>query len=308
MICQKCNKTVYMGVRDDEDEWQPVTKKRKPKPESILVDKMRNQFNDYWLEKYKINPEFYFHYEDYNYITASEPAILRNERLNLKMKSMGLPPNPVIVEPFAGTGADTITFLFNMHPAKIYTCDKHQAKSIELTDNVNNFKKACPDAASTDVINHIGEAATIFDKVKEDISLLYLDPPWKLGKDGHGPNGEADASQLVEYLVKDVFNHMRRKKKEAKLIVIKTRFDWQALSGVMEKLPMKTDKTPLYMQSSTTEFCPFSGTVYFHTLQMTTCVVLQWDHSQMFDTTYHHKHTNHKENGVLNYVKTVLGV
>jgi hypothetical protein len=248
MICQRCNLTVYTGAHTgpvDADGFELVLPRTNPKL-AAKVAKMVKKYNEYWWQNHKLEIHFHFDVEDYRYITLTEPALLRNRLLNAKMASMLLPINPVIVEPFAGCGADTITFLYNMKPRKIYVCDRDYARKMLLQDNVTDFEQANQRKWNdpTDRMDYyVGEANGIFDRVaasRDEISLLYLDPPWVLDDvTGNGPDGEADAAQLVKFLTTEVFEPMHVKNLIPKLIVIKTRFGWKELSQVMDKLPTK---------------------------------------------------------------------
>jgi hypothetical protein len=310
MLCQKCNLPVYTGTVMDDGK-RGISTRRKE-----LIAQMMRSFNNYWLVNYQLKTNFEFTWEDYKYITTTEPALLRNTLLNEKMKSMALPKHPVIVEPFAGCGADTITFLYNMKPKRIYVCDRDDVRSSLLQNNVTNFEKVVNDkfGSMTQIMDYyVGESRGIFDNVAragDDISLLYLDPPWKLnGIQGKGHDGEADAEQLVMFLIEQVFVPMQKSSLFPKLIVIKSRFGWEELSKVMDKLPKKRDGTAMYIQTDTILFTPFKHPVYFHTLQTTNCVLHQWKHSVDYDKIYK-GHSSHDRNtgkhGDLDYMRTVL--
>jgi hypothetical protein len=326
MICHRCNLTVYTGVNTgppDDEGYRTVTNP-KPKrtqnytPAPEVVEKMVRDFNAYWMQSFKLDINFQFGQRDYQFITFSEPAILRNRLIRKKMESMMLPVNPVIVEPFAGWGADTITFLFNLDPKKIYVCERNDDASKQLRTNVTNFD----DALETNYKDpkgrmdyYVGEAKNIFDKVAtspNEIDLLYLDPPWVLdGVTGNLRDNEADNAQLITFLMDNVFTPMQAKNLIPKIIVIKTRFDWKKLSQVMHMLPEKDDGDPQYVQTDTIFFKPLKRTVYFHTLQTTDCVLHRWEHSKIQDTIYPNfkDRDNHNPNppkqGDLIYLKTV---
>jgi hypothetical protein len=337
MICPECNLVVRTGVRQiNSDGVTPVsltarkkntknTKKyRRHGP--VDVQPMIAAFNKYWSLKYDMDIDFIFTDLEYRFITFSEPAILRNELLNDKMRAMGLSPHPIIIEPFAGCGADTISFLFNMNPTKIYVSEVRQDRIDQLRGNVTKFEKAMPDVMTPayDVQNTVQpkgsivsisqcESRDIFTYVNEEnISLLYLDPPWTVWSiTGKAENNELDAGQLLDYLNDEVFSPMLAKKIKPKLIVIKTRFDWKELKKVMHQLPKKDSDTneDLYIQTDTIYFQPLKSTVYFHTLQTTECTVHQWEKSSIQGEIYGKYGKGGQSvdgEGRLSYVESVL--
>jgi hypothetical protein len=316
MICQRCYKPVYTGGYNgpvDIDGFQTVLPNANRKLAAMVV-LMVKQFNAYWLEVHHMSINFHFGVEEYPFITFTEPALLRNDNLMAKMESMGIPMNPVIVEPFAGCGADTITFLYSMKPRKVYVCDRDLRVSELLEDNVDNFQVSM-DYQDNRVDYTVGEAKNIYNGVAEsgdEISLLYLDPPWVLdGVTGKGSGGEADAGQLIQFLVEQVFQPMKAHKLIPKLIVVKTRFDWKELSKVMDKLPTNSEGHPQYVQTDTIFFKPLTRTVYFHTLQSTNVVLHHWEHSRIQDKVYprfkepNSKYGNIRKDGELKYIRTV---
>jgi hypothetical protein len=291
MLCPKCN----LPIRTGAGPWRGNG--HKPDHNELTLG-MVNKFNKYWVDAHTLSIKFNFTWDDHDSITTSEPAILRNELLNLKMGAMALPDKPVIVEPFAGCGADTITFLYNMSPKSMYVGDVDQRLSNLLQENVKNFQAVATSSGNPTVHHHVGNSSEIFEKVAledRDISLLYLDPPWHLeGIEGnvkiYGKRPEADAPQLISYLMENVFDPMVKSNLFPNLIVIKTRFGWEKLSGVMHKLPKKSDGSPRYIMSDTIFFTPINSPVHFHTLQTTSCVLHQWHHSKAYDDVYGKRH------------------
>jgi hypothetical protein len=316
MICLRCNKAVYYGApngREDKDGFEVVQPNRNRKLPAYVAT-MVKQFNQYWFDLDNKTINFHFGVEEYPFITFTEPALLRNDNLMAKMNSMGIPVKPVIVEPFAGCGADTITFLYSMDPKKIYVCDSNKRVSTLLQHNVENFQ----DAMSYEdkrVDYFVGEAKDVYNQVDtsvDEISLLYLDPPWVVeGIEGRGSGGEADNAQLIDFLVEQVFQPMSVKKIIPRLIVMKTRFNWKELSKVMDKLPTNSEGHPQYVQTDTIYFKPLNRTVYFHTLQSTNVVLHQWKHSRIQDKVYprfeepNSKHGHVSKGGELKYIRTV---
>jgi hypothetical protein len=318
MTCPKCNLVIYTGARaaPGADGFTLVDRgKEGKKYHQTTIGEMVVKFNRYWIDQYKLHINFTFGEDDYPFITLTEAAMLRNELLRKKMDSMGLPENPVIVEPFAGCGADTITFLYDMKPQKIYVSEIDDKKSELLRKNLENFEQATKETHNLGkTMNYyVGLAKDIFENVianSTDISLLYLDPPWVLhGIKGNEEGGEADAGQLLTYLKTNLFDPMRKRKLAPKLIVIKTRFGWEKLRGVMNELPQNNmdDPRPLYVHTDTIIFKPFRRNVHFHTLQTTDGTLHQWEHSEIQGRIYDKgKNKGGRGEGSLRYVQPLL--
>ena len=240
-------------------------KKRQATDEQIAL--MVKRFNQWWEIFHKMKIGFQFGREDYRYITPSEAALARNNILNLRLQAMGITNHITIMEGFAGTGADTISFISDIKPTpkRILACDSNQTKRAQIEQNITNFVDAYKTRYSPkkvpDVKYYPMEVHTMLEHKAPvgAIDLLYLDPPWELveGKDASGP-------ELVRWLAKNVFSQFSLlwKDNRPKLIIIKTRFNADE---------MKTLNIDGYLFVDTLDFTPFHRTVYFHTLQSTEC-------------------------------------
>lgn len=248
------------------------------------VAKAVSKFNSYWkivTEGRDIN--FQFGADNLNHVTSIEPALLRNEALSKLLNY-----RPTIIEPFAGSGADTISFLWNMHPQTIYCTELSTENTISfLKSNVERFQEVNKQDTETHVVIMNSDASTFFTDVSEDenadgdflglhADLLYLDPPWTLP----GEKTEAVPARLVAYLQKEVFVPMYRRGFSPKLIVLKTRFPWEEMHKLM-------DKFPGYTHASSMAFTPQHNKIYFHVLLNTShYTVEEWQPSHEYWEIY----------------------
>lgn len=252
---------------EENDEMVPVVHVNNVKKITpAILEGMVHQFNQWWWDYRHMTINFTYRMDDWRYITGSEAALARNDIINLRLKAMGLTDNITILEPFAGSGADTITFLHDIHPTPklIVACENNPSKRDLADTNVTNFKQAYKERYGVDCktevkIVPIESALAIYQKFDNiAIDLLYLDPPWEV-KTGEG---ELQGLHLVKWLDKNVFQSFKDtwQKNRPKIIIIKTRFG---------KDEMKDLEIDGYLFVDTMDFTPFRNTVHFHTLVST---------------------------------------
>lgn len=234
------------------------------------VKEMIRKYNAYWECKTGCKIGFTFGSGDVKFVTMAEPALKRNAYLR------GLfTYDPVVVEPFAGCGADTITFCYNLRPSRIYASDYAQRFGPDhIRRNVENFKRTVPGMAGVDVTLFKERAADFFRNLRSapdesgntvvpHVDLLYLDPPWQL----EGATAEATPRELLNYLAGEVLVPMFEEGFQPYVIVVKTRFGWEAMRELMNNVRG-------YRHVFTMRCTPLRREINFHVLQ-----------SDMYDVT-----------------------
>jgi hypothetical protein len=84
-----------------------------------LLEKAIKIYNKYWYDITGVGFGFKFGVDHYKFVTPAEFGLKRN----LLMKRMIGVDKPSIIEPFAGSGLDTVTMLKNLDPSMMYCCD-----------------------------------------------------------------------------------------------------------------------------------------------------------------------------------------
>jgi hypothetical protein len=109
------------------------------------------------------------------------------------------------------------------------------------------------------------------------IDLLYLDPDWTLP----GMKREATAAELLDNMHENILQPMFKRGQRPKAIVIKTRFQWEEMRGVM-------DRVDGYIHLQTMLTTPFRNEIAFHILISSEYDVVRLENSQLYDFTYRH--------------------
>ena len=258
---------------------KPRSSDTKSKNES--VDRMVAQFNKYWTDNTLKKIEFSFGWEHFRFITLSELALGRNMVLRRYFVS-----RPVVLEPFAGCGADTITFLYNLQPKMILASDMAQKFQVDyIKKNIAKFKSAFPHTSEIPVVLYNERASELLARIKREpgenhvvvphIDLLYLDPPWVIP----GMKEEATPKELLDFLMEEVFQPMRANGFVPKVIVIKTRFGWKEMDKLM-------DMVKGFTQRDTLSMAPLRRTVHFHILTSNELTISNWTPSPEFVHVY----------------------
>jgi len=251
-------------------------------------------FNDYWTSRTKTKINFEIIEESRPFLSVTEPSMMRN--MNLKRFFI---EQPIIVEAFAGIGADTITFLYNLAPKKIYSIEHTSGMGGHpelarpfrtLKKNIDNYLKAFPDVDPTSVML-VPDSVESFMKRTElpYADLLYVDPPWILD----GKTSECTPSELIEFLNTTIFNITGRWF-TPKVICIKTRFEWAKFESALTEIASTQTKSAIgydlsdYIRiPSDVEVQPFRGTYHFHIfLSKTVEDDVYWVKSKTWYDTY----------------------
>lgn len=259
----------------------PGQRKGEKRYQTAMIQKMVDQFNKYWTDNTLENIKFSFSMDHFKFLTLSEVALGRNEVLRKYFVS-----RPVILEPFAGCGADTITFLYNLHPEVILASDMAKKFEVDyIKKNVANFKAAFAHTREVPVVLYNEKASELLARVKKEpgenhvvvrhIDLLYLDPPWVLP----GKTEEASPQELLDFLMDEVFQPMRANGFVPKVIVIKTRFGWKEMDKLM-------DMVRGFTQRDTLSMAPLRRTVHFHILTSNELTISNWKPSPEFMHVY----------------------
>ena len=242
-----------------------VSKKKRHQYTYEQIKEMIRKYNAYWLSKTGIDIGFTFGEANVGFMTMAEPALRRNEYLRALF-----PYAPVVVEPFAGCGADTISFMYNLGASKIYASDYANKFEVDyIRRNVENFKRAVPGMADVDITLFKDKAEDFFGNLRDapdahgntvvpHVDLLYLDPPWRL--DGMSQNQEATPGELLNYLAGEVFRPLFDEGFLPHIIVVKTRFGWEEMREMMSNVKG-------YRHVFTMKFTPLRREVNFHVLQ-----------------------------------------
>jgi hypothetical protein len=246
-----------------------------------LIQRMVKQFNKYWYDNTVKNIKFSFSWDHFQFLTLSEVALGRNEVLTKYFVS-----RPVILEPFAGCGADTISFLYNLNPKMILASDMAKKFEVDyIKRNVANFKAVFPHTSEIPVVLYNERASELLRRVKKEpgenhvvvhhIDFLYLDPPWVLP----GTKQEATPRELLDFLMEEVFEPMRANSFVPKVIVIKTRFGEKDMGELMKMVNGFTHRDTLIM-------APLRRTVHFHILTSNELTISNWKPSPEFVHVY----------------------
>ena len=249
---------------------------------SAMLAKMNAQYNKYWTDITGRNVKFQFSEQHVKFLTLAEPGLKRNLLLQKYLVAA-----PTILEPFAGCGGDTVTFLYNMKARVIYASD--MTKKFEkdyIKANVNNFQDALPETKATRVVLFNKRAADFFRDLAEEqdeegntiavhIDVLYLDPPWVLP----GKRQEATPEELLEFLIAEVFEPLFERGFTPKVIVVKTRFGWKEMSKLMDHIKG-------FSHRDTLKFSPLKREVNFHILTSDRFTVTKWEPSEEYKYIY----------------------
>ncbi len=95
-----------------------------------LLEKAIKIYNKYWYDITGVNFGFKFGIDQYKFVTPAEFALKRN----LLMRRMIGVDRPSVIEPFAGSGLDTVTMMDNLKPYMMYCCD-----SVGMEEGRNDF-------------------------------------------------------------------------------------------------------------------------------------------------------------------------
>ena len=246
------------------------------------LKRMNAQYNQYWKDITGRNIKFRFGEGDVKFMTVTEPALRRNLMLRKYFVD-----DPVVMEPFAGCGGDTITFMYNLGAKTIYASAMAEKFAVNyIQGNVNNFQEAVPESGYTKVVLFKKSAAALFHELTEEIDedgniqavhidLLYLDPPWTLP----GMKEEATPAELLQFLNEQVFDPMLERGFTPKVIVVKTRFGWKDMRDLMSHIQG-------YLHVDTIKFTPFKNEVNFHVLIVNRYTISTWEPSQEYKHIY----------------------
>ena len=246
------------------------------------LNRMKAQYNAYWKDITGRDIKFRFGENNVKFMTVTEPALKRNLMLRKYFVD-----DPVVMEPFAGCGADTITLIYNLGARVIYASDMAEKFAVDyIKGNVKSFQEAIPESKYTRVVLFKKSSAELFRELTEEttedgdiravhIDLLYLDPPWTLP----GMQREATPSELLQFLDDEVFKPMFERGFTPKVIVVKTRFGWKEMRDMMSQIQG-------YSHIDTIKFTPFKNEVNFHVLIVNRYTVSKWEPSQEYKYIY----------------------
>ena len=246
------------------------------------LDSMIGQYNWYWKAITGRDVHFRFGKDSVKFLTVTEPALKRNEMLLKYFAS-----DPVVMEPFAGPGADTVSFLFNLGAKQIYASDMTQKFSVDyIKRNVQSFQEAFPETRHVQVVLFNKRSATFLRELTEEIDekgvtqavhidLLYLDPPWQLP----GMDREATPLELLQFLNDEVFDPVFERGFTPKVIVVKTRSGWQEMRELMSQIQG-------YLHVDTIQATPFTNEINFHVLIVNRYTVTKWIPGKIYRYAY----------------------
>jgi hypothetical protein len=228
------------------------------------IDAWVQQFNRYWYEITGREINFTFGVQHHKFLTFSEQALGRNQTISKYFLS-----RPVILEPFAGCGSDTISFLYNLQPEVVIASDMTKKFEFDyIKENLHKFRAAYPEVAHIPVLLYNERSSVLLSRIKQEpgeghivirhIDLLYLDPPWTLP----GMDREATPDELLDFMMDEVFIPMRVNKFVPKMIVIKTRFGMMDMDKLMTKIHGFELREVIIMH-------PLSQDIHFHIITST---------------------------------------
>jgi hypothetical protein len=240
------------------------------------INEFVRNYNMYWTDVTGKDIKFRYGNAHVKQLTLPEAALRRNVELRGYFKY-----RPTIFEAYPGCGGDTITFLYNFDPKAIYASDLTQKYEPNyIRNNVIKFQQQFPETKKTKVILFNKRASDFLLELSEQqggeeqsdehvhVDMLYLDPPWTLD----GMDREMTAEEMMDYLSKEIFDPIYERGFTPKLIVLKARFDWKSMRGLMSKLPG-------YLHVDTMNFSPLRREVRFHIMLSTRYTVSTWHES-----------------------------
>jgi len=222
----------------DRSKVYPYQPPSRPKSKAGLV-LFQKWFNDYWEHVFKTKINFEIIEESIQTISMTEPAMKRNKFLQWLFTEP-----PIIIDPFAGIGADAITFFYGLGP-KLYYGIEHSPDDglypeasktfLTLEKNIGNFLKAYPniDKNSCRLSNQPMQIA-LANFEYPYVDMLYLDPPWSRNRSSM----EFTPRQMIDYLNETVFSVTKKLEWfKPRVICMKTRFEWDKMSAIQELMP-----------------------------------------------------------------------
>lgn len=277
--------------------------KRPGKSYDISAAKLKqinDQNNDYWSDLLGKRINFQIGEIDVAYTTLSDTGLIRNQYLS----SLFLNP-PVVVDAYAGCGMDSISFLYDLYwkdgssIKRLYIVEnggqEEEERNNRLIRNVQKFIDArdlhtdgLVDFCLWGTENFFRECKNFKRNPVSAIDLLYLDPPWTVpDRKNSGENGEATPQELMDYIYDTILNPLIEQGIHVRVVCIKTRFDWDRVSNIIELL-RKRIRNPVkqFVHRSTIKCQPFRGVYYFHTISTMEPEVGEWEGTAVFKKAY----------------------
>jgi hypothetical protein len=221
--------------RGRADPYQPLDDPASEKGR-ILFEKW---FNDYWELVFKKQIHFEILQECILTISMTEPAMKRNKFLKWLFTEA-----PIVLDPFAGIGGDTITILYGLGP-KYYFGMEHSTDDglnpensktfLTLKRNVDNFLEAYPNIDKNCCkLSAEPMQIALANFSYTYIDLLYIDPPWSRSIG----SVEFTPQEMIEYLDESVFSVTKNFEwVKPRVVCMKTRFDWDKISDIQKLMP-----------------------------------------------------------------------
>ncbi len=126
------------------------------------------------------------------------------------------------IDAFAGVGGDTLAAMDQFKQAHIFAIqpdvEGDQGRFMRLKQNIETFKGVVKGRINTDSVTakHMN-INTFLTDWHTTISILYLDPPWALGKDKHN---YSPAAIIESFLDKNVWEPLQKSKEIHPLCIV----------------------------------------------------------------------------------------
>ena len=145
--------------------------------------------------------------EEANYITLPMDALEIQQRILRCVRS----PVRVVIDAFACVGGDALAMLFTHQQAEVHAVQRvsnpiEHARFERLRANLESLKQALKgrDEHRPDARCHGMEIKQFLREVPlQEVSLLYLDPPWAVGPD---PKVVSRVPEILDFLKCNVFD------------------------------------------------------------------------------------------------------
>ena len=198
-----------------------VNDTRIQKQEQKAVYKGR-QFVQDWGRRLGV-PTFKFECtpEEWAYVSMPRDAVYIHSVI---ADALGENECKVFIDAFACVGGDTVAVMNQFRGAQVFAVQKgNTAEEIErfgrLTQNIDYFQRIMSDRPHLVSLNRVGIRPFLTSLTPaQEVSVLYLDPPWALGED---PHSYSPPEVVNSFLDTNVWTPLRKKGINPLLIVFK---------------------------------------------------------------------------------------
>lgn len=174
-----------------------------------------------------------------------------------------MPTDCIVVDMGAGSGTDTISFFNHMFPKKVYAIEDSSdvARNIRLRENVTSFLDAFHLSHDLVQIRFDGYQQFLRGGEVEKIDLLYIDPPWVLGKS----QKEATPAEIVHFVHDSIIKPMKESGVDVRMICLKLRYPWEQCSEILTRINEGIERDQeRYRRIDQLNATPFNQQFSFH--------------------------------------------